>query len=147
MLTDKQLIKFWRKVEKTESCWLYRGGLDRDGYGIHWANRSYKAHRLSAMLANKDMTKPIVRHMCHNPACVNPDHLETGFQADNIKDMMQANRQNLGHGGRKKVPVITPMGEYESIAAASQAHKVDHTTIVRKLHRAIPGWRYKNNDK
>ena len=32
------------------------------------------------------------RHMCHNRACVNPEHLETGSQSDNMQDMARAGR-------------------------------------------------------
>jgi len=28
----------------------------------------------------------VARHRCHNPLCINPDHLELGSQADNRQD-------------------------------------------------------------
>jgi hypothetical protein len=28
----------------------------------------------------------VARHRCHNPPCINPEHLELGSQADNRQD-------------------------------------------------------------
>ena len=33
-----------------------------------------------------------IRHLCHNPSCVNPDHLATGSHAENMGDRVVANR-------------------------------------------------------
>ena len=140
MITEKQINRFWNKVEKTESCWNFTGYKDCDGYGIAWAGKAVKAHRLSAQLAGKDMTKPIVRHLCNNPSCVNPDHLEAGTQYENMHDMLQAGRQNLGHGGKKRIPVITPIGEFPSVKDAARAHNIDATTVMKKLKDNVAGW-------
>lgn len=70
--------RFWSKVHKTDSCWLWTAYTDPDGYGrIRFDGRAYLAHRLSLLLAGKmvpDGLEP--DHTCRNPACVNPDHLE-----------------------------------------------------------------------
>ena len=38
----------------------------------------------------------VVRHMCHNSRCINPDHLEIGTQGNNLKDMIDAGRSLKG---------------------------------------------------
>jgi hypothetical protein len=47
-------------------------------------------------LAVDEIKGKVVRHMCDNPACVNPLHLEIGTQADNMNDMKLRGRSTKG---------------------------------------------------
>lgn len=38
----------------------------------------------------------VVRHKCDNRRCINPEHLELGTQGDNIRDMVERDRQPKG---------------------------------------------------
>lgn len=40
----------------------------------------------------------IVRHRCDNPPCINPDHLELGTDADNVRDMDERGRRTTLRG-------------------------------------------------
>jgi hypothetical protein len=59
-------------------------------YGVlnrHGSHKPVKAHRFSFELHERQLKEgEVVRHLCHNPACVNPKHLAAGSQADNIRD-------------------------------------------------------------
>lgn len=100
------LCRFWSKVDKTPgfgpsgTCWKWTGntcGANRS-YGTLWDGKSLvKAHRYSYEL----LVGPIprgheIRHKCDNPACVNPEHLETGTHADNLHDMDERDRRVRG---------------------------------------------------
>lgn len=39
-----------------------------------------------------EVTLPLIRHLCHNPRCVNPLHLATGTHQDNANDRVAAGR-------------------------------------------------------
>lgn len=95
--------RFWRAVEKSESCWLWVGGFSaprRVGcapYGRFYFNgKRIGAHRMSWILAHGDPGDLCVLHKCDVPACVNPEHLFLGTQADNVQDCVNKNRQRSG---------------------------------------------------
>jgi len=55
------------------------------------------AHRFVYEFLNGKL-KPglVVRHLCNNKACINPNHLTAGTHADNVQDKVAANRQPRG---------------------------------------------------
>lgn len=74
-------------------CLLWKGAVDKDGYGqIQAGNvpkllRVTRAHQLSYAMAYGDIPKgAVVRHTCDTPTCINPAHLEVGTVAENNAD-------------------------------------------------------------
>lgn len=90
--------KMERLTEKTDECWLWKGGRNRAGYGaLTYNNTKWLAHRLAWVLANGVTLEKgvVVRHKCDNPQCVNPAHLCLGDQFNNVQDMVSRKRQNF----------------------------------------------------
>jgi hypothetical protein len=97
-MDERQRERFWSKVEKTGTCWLWTGPTKPDGYAEFGNGRSRRVHRL----AYEDSVGPIpaglvLDHRCHsNDAgcpggptclhrrCVNPAHLEPTSTRENI---------------------------------------------------------------
>lgn len=78
--------RFWDKVSKTESCWIWNGKTD-DGYGRFSINKTYYlVHRLTvAVLKEKLIEDMVIDHTCRVRNCCNPDHLEQITKSDNSK--------------------------------------------------------------
>ena len=73
-----------------DNCWEYTGSIDKHGYA-QLSTRKYSkkipAHRLMYFAYNLDTNQNvIVRHMCNNKKCCNPDHLKSGSHRDNSLD-------------------------------------------------------------
>jgi hypothetical protein len=97
--------RFWDKVQKTESCWLWTAYLKRNGYGQFFPRRGHPvyAHRYSYELARGAIPDGLlVLHACDNPRCVNPNHLSLGTQKENLADMRRKGRHPGTWAGREK---------------------------------------------
>jgi HNH endonuclease len=70
--------RFWAKVEKTETCWLWTASKFSNGYGqFQTPAKNNLAHRLSYELTVGPVPDGLqLDHLCRNVACVRPDHLE-----------------------------------------------------------------------
>ena len=73
-------------------CWIWRGAVDHRGYGVfHLLDRSDGAHRNSYRMHKGEIPKGmVVRHLCHNKLCVNPEHLAIGTYKENMQDSVKA---------------------------------------------------------
>lgn len=80
------LDRFWERVDKTESCWLWTGALHK-GYGrIQNAGVDHQAHRFSYELHVGPIPDGLVLdHLCRVRHCVNPAHLEPVANGENVR--------------------------------------------------------------
>lgn len=93
--------RFWAKVRKTNTCWLWIGATIKGGYGSFGGIKCKvgMAHRFSWTLHNGPIPAGLdVLHRCDTPPCVNPEHLFLGTQTDNSRDMVQKGRHYSWNG-------------------------------------------------
>src|SRR5690554_4431436 len=85
--------KFWSRINKTDSCWLWIGRLNYSGYGVFTTRVGIRAHRFSWELHNGKIPDGMhVLHKCDVRHCVNPSHLFLGNHKDNMNDMIRKGR-------------------------------------------------------
>ena len=100
--------RFWSKVNKTDSCWLWTEGLRGNGYGrftvgkVGVDRRSVPAHRLVWEWRTGKPVPPELEvcHKCDVRHCVRPEHLFIGTPRDNAVD-----RELKGRGGKGRAKI------------------------------------------
>jgi hypothetical protein len=74
------LTRFWSRVHGAnhESCWIWRGAVDRYGYGkFFYGQRTATAHKVAYEHLVHDVPANLeLDHLCRTRLCVNPWHLE-----------------------------------------------------------------------
>lgn len=107
-MDDIYILRFWEKVRKTDSCWIWTGSTSL-GYGSCWDGvKIRKAHRFSYALHFGTIPDGLdICHSCDNPACVRPTHLFAGTVSDNMQDMDRKGRRNAVRGSRQGLSKLT----------------------------------------
>ncbi|WP_082495325.1 HNH endonuclease signature motif containing protein [Aeromicrobium sp. Leaf291] len=81
-LSESDQRRFWQKVRKTQTCWLWTAQVSNQGYGSFYVRlpkgwRIRRAHRVAWWLLRGPVPGELVLdHICRVRRCVNPDHLE-----------------------------------------------------------------------
>ncbi len=123
-LTDEDVARFWRKVNKSDGCWLWNTHKFRNGYGKFMKCKAqYGAHRIAFMIQHGyDPGQILVCHTCDDHACVRGDHLFLGTHKDNSGDMKAKGRSATGDkNGMRTHPHRTSPGEKNGYAKLTDA--------------------------
>ena len=142
-LTDK----FWSKVNKTESCWLWTGKID-DGYGrtcmVYGSTSLYLVHRAVFAIFNEPIkSKMVIDHLCRVRNCCNPEHLRqvshsqntnghtgvkfkntcpNGHNLTNEKADVYLTLRKPRHGGRRVIQIVCTPCNYPQVAPDEIIH-------------------------
>ena len=106
------VVRFWSKVDRRDpnDCWFWIGAIGIHGYGVIGRGTREDgvilAHRASWEIHNGPIPEGShVLHTCDdrypagdhtNRKCVNPAHLKTGSNKENVADMLLHKRQQRG---------------------------------------------------
>lgn len=90
------LDRFWSKVDKTDGCWIWMAGGDRYGcFTPYRGSKQLLVHRFSYEMAYGLIPEGMqIDHLCGEPKCVRPDHLETVTPAENSRRSSNASALN-----------------------------------------------------
>lgn len=122
------------KTRQEGDCWIWTGKRDKWGYGhVRVGEKIKLAHRVAYELEYGpfDEALEVLHPMCGRPACINPEHLSLGTDADTV-----ALRGARGHNpsrvnGYKRHPEIVPRGEEHYAAKLTEASVADIRARVK----------------
>jgi len=145
---EERFEQYHQKDANDQGCWLWQNAPDQWGYGTIYDpdKPGYrKAHRVAFMLYRDEALPQFspdnqVNHTCHNPVCVNPDHLYLGTAKDNSQDALEAdawgeNRRRGSDVGNSKLTekqvaeIKRRCNDGETQKAVSEDYPVSHSTV------------------
>jgi hypothetical protein len=130
--------RFWEKVKKASSCWLWIGAIRGGGYGVLGTKRGEKyanAHHFSWELHYGPVPEGLqVLHKCDVRHCVNPEHLFVGTAADNMLDKAKKGRngRKLTRGDVLEIRSAIAKGNSNQILAADFGVTAQLINMIRK---------------
>lgn len=153
--------RFWQKVNKTETCWLWTAAKHFFGYGLIGCpdkpKRILRAHRASWEMAFGPIPKGLyVLHKCDVPSCVNPDHLFLGTHQQNVDDMVRKGRNaKTGNGSGENSPnskltwcnvkkIRSDHAQGSTLIAIAEQYKMHPTTIAQIVKHKT--WKEKDHE-
>ncbi len=84
---DERLIaRFESRVLRSKGCWEWNGAHNGVGYSETWNGiRPVLAHRVAYEIYKGPIPAGLtLDHLCRNPGCVNPGHLEAVTHRENM---------------------------------------------------------------
>ena len=80
--------RFWKYINKTDSCWLWTGTKNKKGYGrfVIKNRKLVTPHRFAYELLVGPITEGMtIDHLCRVKLCCNPKHLEQVSGLENTR--------------------------------------------------------------
>lgn len=121
-------------------CVLWTRSTDRRGYGQFGAEyRMLKAHQVSWILQNGPIPEGLVLdHLCENPPCCNPEHLEPVTPPENVRRWRDRMTHCVSgkHLWSEQDPILRSGGRKLCRPCQKAHRKAEYEQDKRKRHEA-----------
>ena len=142
--------RFWSKVQRGKEisdCWHWLAYCQPKGYGLFRLDGSMKlAHRIAYNLCVGPIPEGLqLDHLCRNPWCVNPTHLEVVTNRENVlrgNAILPHKHCPQGHTYDNENTYVSPDGR-KSCRTCNNQKSREYRQRRREARAAIAStWRY-----
>lgn len=135
-MSIKELNILFDKIDKPRvgdgGCWNWIKSTNSAGYGQFTKDgKYYTTHRFVAIQLlglNPEDLATVVRHICHNPKCCNPNHLVLGTNKDNYNDSKKIHQEAAI---KRRVCFIIDDIKYNGIREANKQTRISMGSLVK----------------
>ena len=123
-------------VLSSDGCWEWQKSTCSYGYGqimegrVYWSTHRYAYTCIHGAIP----TDRIIRHLCHNRLCCNPDHLKVGTHKENWKDSEQVHKEN---SRKKAYSWIIGTSTYSSIREARDSTGITMKSLTKHSVKGV----------
>jgi len=139
----------WVKIKHDvadSGCWIFKGALQKDGYGSCNRNGHSLAHRAYYSILKGELIPGLeLDHLCKNRNCVNPDHLEQVTHSENVsRGNYKYNHRNGRKTHCKRGHEFNDQNTLHEIVAGSKRRKC---IICRRMNQNVRYYKNKAGEK
>lgn len=135
---------FWKRVEKTETCWIWKSSINSTGYGQYksplYQPKPVVAHRVAFLLSGGQIPDGYeLDHLCRNRRCVRPDHMEPVTHAVNMQRGLQGMKAHCpqGHAYEGENLIVYRGRRYCRACQTAYKHRHDQRRPDRGHRKAV----------
>lgn len=117
-------------INPDTNCWEWNKSVTSAGYGQFTRNGKYwTTHRYVYTQIYGDIPKnAVIRHLCHNTKCCNPEHLKVGSHQDNWYDSKDIHLK----ADRKRAKGYIIQGtKYHTLKEAANATSITQNSLIK----------------
>ena len=121
-------------IDPVTQCWNWNKSITSAGYGQFTRNKKYwTTHTFVYTQIYGEIPKGnIIRHICHNRKCCNPNHLIIGTHKDNYNDSKDA---HVKADNKRATGCIILENHYRTLKEATKALKISSVTLCKYIDK------------
>lgn len=132
--------RFFSKVDALGPCWEWTASTNKAGYGrFRYEGGARLAHHVCHLLMVGPLPEGLEPdHLCRNPPCVNPDHLEWVTHRENMRRSHSTKLLGRMHRSKTECPKGHPYDEKNTLIRPSGWRKCracDNAEKRARYHR------------
>ena len=121
-------------IDPVTQCWNWNKSITSAGYGQFKRNKKYwTTHTfVYTQIYGEIPEGNIIRHICHNRKCCNPNHLIIGTHKDNYNDSKDA---HVKADNKRATGCIILENHYRTLREATKALKISSATLCKYIDK------------